>query len=422
MKFLTFILENKILQLNEALPLSIARRFTKMSKGKYKEMYPEIFGDKQRIYIPFNYNFEEDNSQSLTKKTIIDLLKDQGFKEINYDDNYAIKGKQRYKIGKVLNKLDSSLVDDYKKDKTYKPKSNLEIVISRHPYDIAGMSTDRDWNSCMKLSLGENDQDGQYAKRIDCDIKFGTLIAYLIKEDDKNIKNPIVRVLIKPFIDNKKNVYLVTEQVVYSKASISDHMQDSFRLQVKNYIDENWNKDKKGIFKFIEGMYSDKMPPFIVKDKDIKTREIKQILKMMGISSDDYTITKNGVNVNTAVDINDLKLTDIPFKFNKIKGYFDISDNQLTNLNFCPKIVEGDFYCKRNNITSLEGAPEIVEGNFDCYENPELNSLKGFPKKVEGSVQCHTNKLKTTEEQIRAICDVLGWVIADDYEDDEEDN
>ena len=70
------------------------------------------------------------------------------------------------------------------------------IIISRHPYDIAGMSTGRGWRSCMHL------EDGQFNEYVPQTIAAGGLIAYLCNEDDKNIKNPKGRVLIKPFAPN----------------------------------------------------------------------------------------------------------------------------------------------------------------------------------------------------------------------------
>ncbi len=78
-----------------------------------------------------------------------------------------------------------------------------------------------------------------------------------------------------------------------------------------------------------------------------------------------------------------------------VNGDLDLSKLKMQVL---PKIksVSGNFYCWDNELESLEGAPEFVGGDFDCSDNPG----------------------RFTEEDVRAICEVVGEVFSEneDYE------
>lgn len=86
------------------------------------------------------------------------------------------------------------LIRDYTHDPLRAAKTgNYWAVISRHPYDIAGASTDRGWTSCIALDDGaESHYVAGYVRN--------SLIGYLIEEGDWNIKRPIGRVLIQRYV------------------------------------------------------------------------------------------------------------------------------------------------------------------------------------------------------------------------------
>jgi hypothetical protein len=145
-----------------------------------------------------------------------------------------------------------------------------------------------------------------------------------------------------------------------------------------------------------------------------------------------YTIQSDGtVDVNGNVNMYNMKLTKLPFKFGKVTGDFYCSGNRLTSLKGAPQLVGGDFSCYRNQLTSLEGAPQSVGGgfycffnqltslegapqsvggNFECYNN-QLSSLEGAPKSVGGNFDCEINKVKFTEDDVRSVSDVKGSII-----------
>lgn len=118
-----------------------------------------------------------------------------GFFSIEIDTQMG-KKERMMKIGKWIAD-NKELLNAYSADPS-KLTKNIEgakklICISDHAYDIAGMSTGRKWTSCMNIINGCN---REYVMK---DIEYGTLVAYLILEDDLNLEAPLGRVLIKPY-------------------------------------------------------------------------------------------------------------------------------------------------------------------------------------------------------------------------------
>ena len=93
------------------------------------------------------------------------------------------------------------------------------------------------------------------------------------------------------------------------------------------------------------------------------------------------------------------------------KGNLNLQDLNLTVLPEMLKdiTVDGDFYCGNNNLTSLENCPKTVSGVFGCSSN-FLKSLEGAPKFVGENFMCRFNPGKFTEKDIRAVCDVKGYI------------
>jgi len=156
---------------------------------------------------------------------------------------YDTNNRRKIKIGKTINKVfkkdrkkRSELLRLFNHDPLRQAKShNYIAVISRHPYDIAGMSTDRGWTSCMNL------RDGPYNYYVPSEIKKGSLIAYATKEDDPDLKNPVCRVMIKPFVEVEKvgsdyvkdpDIFFGVEDRVYGEEV------DGFVDAVLNWVEE----------------------------------------------------------------------------------------------------------------------------------------------------------------------------------------
>jgi len=236
MSFKTFLL-------NEKLSLSSAKRY---AKNWDKTRYSEWFGGKYRIYLPLKKKMD-DKFELPIPNNVNSVLYYEGFEVVDYGNGLAKKtdgdDKRVFKIGSILQKAMKKFeADNYYKEAYQKfisdpvrRTSRLQtaiVAISRHPYDIAGMSTDRGWTSCMDL------KSGSLSKFCAYDIKEGSLIAYLINADDKNINYPIGRFLIKPFINDNEEVYLVPERKVYGTTV------PGFKEAVQDWIDEK----QEGLF------------------------------------------------------------------------------------------------------------------------------------------------------------------------------
>lgn len=241
--------------INEALRPSQYRRYV---KGWDKSRYNKIFGDKYRIYLPLQKSTEgiEPN------KTVVDVLESLGYTVTveDYMAGYATKSNRKFKIGRILTnqyvgneEMQDRIIALFVNDPARAGRAgNLLVVISRHPYDIAGMSTDRGWSSCMNIDSGAMRQ------YVQSDVVYGTLVAYLIKSNDTNITNPIARVLIKPFVNTKDttNVIFGVENRVYGTAP-KEFAQTV--VQWANAI--NSSKVLTGLFKMPWDMYRDDIIP-----------------------------------------------------------------------------------------------------------------------------------------------------------------
>lgn len=179
-----------------------------------------------------------------------------------------------------------------------KPKM---VVVSRAKYDVVGMSTDRGWSSCMSL----NAANGQ--TYVHCDVTEGTLIAYEIDADDKNIQSPSARVTIKPFINTKdsNDIAYVTSGSVYGTSSV-------LLPFVKSVLFGPLLPTEFKSYKRSEKLYSDFTDDNkITTGTNITGKEIDE-LKNEGSNRFSIGVTewnKDYVNIETVSNIDDKELT-----------------------------------------------------------------------------------------------------------------
>lgn len=244
MKSYSYVMKDLASYITEALDLSTAREWVniKRLKGatKYMEAFWEVLREyvlshggkesrnKYRLYLPYTGPKPEvtaDDTETAGSKSEGVIYRDaiknmvaqnldargQWIDRWDYiggtcdvamkDQNGNTKVRQNQKIGKLIGNTDKDLLDFFNADPVRLGKNivnainsnNLWVVISNHAYDIAGMSTNRDWTSCMNVLTGDNKV---YVKH---DIQYGTLVAYIIDKSDTNIERPYGRVLIKPY-------------------------------------------------------------------------------------------------------------------------------------------------------------------------------------------------------------------------------
>ena len=383
----------------EKLDLSTAREYTKASEGKYKNYLEHIFNGQHRIYIPLELRTDELEVSPLMTK-IADHIKEKGVQidQFDYLNGKILSNKNIMNIGRLLND-DKNLQTQFMNDPMRIKDGTCEIVISRHPYDVAGMTTDRGWPSCMDIKTGK---ERSFVKE---DIKYGTLVAYLISKNDKNINRPLSRILIKPYIKNS------LDNVAYGTDIMYGIEVPFFYNTVDRWVNNNLNVDKNGIYSAHPELYKNEEAP---EEVILGKVSIDDYIKGAKVNEDGYIVIPHSIRLNRD-RLRALRIKTLPFKGMKVivegdftcdncnlttlegapsivRGQFDASYNQLTNLEHCP--IGAKHYMLFNNptLTSLKGAPEEVSGEFNVYRCG-LTTLEGAPRKIGGKFDCTGNTL-----------------------------
>ena len=235
----------------EALtPEQIAKLYKDLGSEYDANIHDNVFNGKSRIYAPLEVQPSDSGKEiSSTQKELQNAISNLGYEIDDYKHGLAKKSSdpsKKIKIGKLIK--DKKLLNKFANDPiraATRQASPLEVVFSRDPIDIAGMSTDRGWVSCMDLDDGPTVNN----KYIPADIKNGAIIAYLIRENDKNIDNPLARILIKPyyyknhmvlFPDNAYGTNVAGFREVvdkFCKFANSNSPEGNYRLRSSSYLD-----------------------------------------------------------------------------------------------------------------------------------------------------------------------------------------
>ena len=165
-----------------------------------------------------------DDSHDLMHQ-VWNVLNDMNYEIVDYGTGILTRENKPEAIGAILsrNKVDPSIINLFAND-TYRTSatkdepdsdhaeemntSNQVIVITRDKYEAAEVSTNKKWTSCLNLGGGWEGVDelsqgrGQNAHYLVQDVSIGCIAAYLVKKDDMELKDPIARLSIKPFINS----------------------------------------------------------------------------------------------------------------------------------------------------------------------------------------------------------------------------
>jgi len=399
----------------EALPPSVAKEYTSIKRNKsIQRRLDSIFTelDKMegastskrgdRVYFPFSSSEGMITQDSPVKKDVESALQGTDYKLKDYKTGIVVDKLGRdMKLGKALTKLGKTdVLNKFRDDPTRESSKKTEfiIVFSKHQYDIAGMSTDRGWTSCMNLYKGE------YKEYVEWDVKEGSFICYLTKPEDTNLNKPTGRILVKPYTNtkDKNDVLYSPESKIYGTAP------NGFLTTVRDVLN-NIQGEKLGTFNLSDELYCDtrsnirRYPEEIQNILDGKTKAkdestIKQILEILGVNN--YTINSDlSVDVNGIVNIDENELKSIPVQFRNVSEHFYCNGNEFTSLEGAPQKVGGDFDCAFNQLNSLKGAPKEVGGDFDCGYNHQLSTLEGAPQKVGGNfISFNNENLRQSEK------------------------
>jgi hypothetical protein len=214
-----------------------------------KPLSDKVFGTKTRTNIPF----EGGTRQGDPDKDVSEHLEDKGF-QVDKDDyhkgithSYGDTSRRRpLKIGKVLEqtKAPEDIKKAYMKDpyRGAAKASHLVATASRHPFDVAGMSTDRGWTSCMNLT-----DPRPHKNKLKEDLDRGTHVAYLHHKTDTTISHPVSRVAMKPFHSSTgDHTILRPERKLYGMENPDFHKSVANWAKTNFPAHENviYNKDK----------------------------------------------------------------------------------------------------------------------------------------------------------------------------------
>lgn len=248
------------------------------------DFHDEVFarynnGDNtaQRIILPMA-------AKALTQPNVqvLDHLAKHNITVHDYANNIALQ-KIKTKLGekvrpiKISKALEMTNAPEELKnafahsDKRMKDK-NLQLVISRNPEDIGGMSTGVGWVSCQTLPAYRGDCSvSEYHRHIVHDFQHKTLAVFVTPKGDDNIESPISRTLLKRFINESK-----THSVFRTTGNF--HGSGNAALQtVQNFCEKNYPFTSDEKYKLALGLYPEGKKEFSVNDS--KENGITQIVK-----------------------------------------------------------------------------------------------------------------------------------------------
>ncbi|AXG66904.1 hypothetical protein HOU08_gp178 [Dickeya phage vB_DsoM_JA29] len=192
---------------------------------------------KKAYRIYFDYAVERNIRipDSHVPSSIAAFLRENNFELLDYAAGTVKDRHDRVqRLGKVLSKQPDlkKLFDNdaNRRQIVTAAKGDKLVCLSMHPYDIAGMSTDRGWTSCMNLV------DGSNKKFVERDVKANTLIAYMVNPEDKNVNKPIMRLLLKKFVNSNGSSFRYIAEVAYPDAK-----DTLFVKKVQEWVDQNIN-------------------------------------------------------------------------------------------------------------------------------------------------------------------------------------
>ena len=282
--FKQFVKENAVTGYNDLLneELNDAQKAVVDSWGenkKAKKISKNAIPEGQdRTYIPLEH--PDDNKPVEPHPDVKAHLEKHGYKITDYKGNKAVEPKygREIRIGKALAATNASkeLVSTFNNDpkRAASNSGKLGVVISRHPHDVAGMSTDRGWRSCMRMGpTGTKKGAGEYSHYLKHDVQQGTHVAYLVHEHDKEAKSPLARIALKPFhSEDKKDTILRPEDSQYGT---SDH---AFGHTVRKWAETNFPAKDDKVYRKSKKLYNDDQkdivasPSTSLKSKDPRVR------------------------------------------------------------------------------------------------------------------------------------------------------
>jgi len=374
--------------IGESISLDHAKRATKIfldSGGKQR--YDEVFKGSDRLYYDFN---EKSINKTPIELEVMKALTDNGYYLVDYGKGLAKKEgdeKNVFKVQKILikfgftelkNRVDS---DPLRASST---KDNKKIVISRHGIDIAGQSTGRSWTSCKSLEITAGINNSRY---VWSEIEEGGLVAYLIKDDDLNIENPIARIIIGVFINTEDD----TDFVLYPDQSVyGNYKKEDFLSFVEDWCDAANTKISKtrGTYKLSPNCYNDYRKRLdLLSGENVRLNDLRLILDKS--SSDKIS-----------------KIVNFTISPDEIKGLIKFaSDNKYEPSYFFDTISK---FIKKDNLVDYINSNSVEDIKSDIKSMPKI--FNAYLKSVDKLDSIDKKKARQIKEQISMIVSEDGTV------------
>ena len=343
--------------------------------------------EKERTYF-------ELNTSSLmileTPPEILDILDQEGYYCPDYRQAMAYKKEDKLKAKpiKLIKVLSKSLKNDPEQFNILKKKvderlgtsrkTNIKclICITHNPYDVAGMSTDRNWTSCMNLDTGA------YKDTPLKQVQYGGMCAYLIENTDKEIKEPIARIAIKRLVGKNDSFIFLSEDRIYGDEKFAEEIKfDKNVKEILNKSNKETAKESKAFIRNDDNSYSDAGLDsyFDINNIDFNTlskQEIDELSKSKELTFD--FVMKYGDKLNLILFFAEHNKWD-EVKLYQIYDTFrdKIDDTKL--FNYCGELlcqmVKSDV-CKNLNYSKLTANLDSLNFDIADIHADEMNFTK----------------------------------------------
>ena len=259
--------------------------------------------------------------------------------------------------------------------------------------------------STLEKEMGDRQQAGSNAHYLIYDIKEGSLIAYLIKKSDKNIKNPIACLNIKPYINEEdpKDIILSSDCKTYS----TNPIKGNFKATVDKFLAEI-NGEKEGEYHLNPKLYVDQTPSVIFKMNPEKAKERLENSKDIDSFKELWSKIENNDQLRDKVTLT----WDIFRKVLMRTTFYEIFDNESYVKNRIREIIGENRYedektnakfekllLKKLEESSADDVPMSTYNRLRNQRNEEINTILNSDKFEHFTFY---NKLKEMENSNQA--------------------
>lgn len=297
-----------------------------------------------------------------------------GYQIVDYKQGLVQNAKtgREIGIGKILKNSDR---EDFKEMFINRLQGGIKseqphfIVFSHKPEDIAGMSTDRGWTSCLTLRPEElknygaaGFMHGDENKYVFNKIAKGGMVVYLVRADDKDIEHPLARIDLRRYEDAYGDFIFVWGDICYG---IHDKgFEDFVRNKVKESNSITTNEIKNS---FVDAEEPDKEQwkrswdfPY-----DIKSEESKK-----------YVVSNNKIYQTWKKNVFAKKI------FSSLKNRLvDMENGEKVKSKEIADLVRQEFNLKNDisiPVSIIKQNPQFIIDNYDTL----LEYSKNRPNEV----------------------------------------